>query len=192
MTWVDEPVLAEIRGRFGHPRDLRVELEIGQAERDLIVASGRSGRRHDVTLFVFNGPRLALIRKPSYSPGLWRPPGGGLQPGEDFVVGALREALEELGAPIILERYLVHVDALFTHEGERIPWRTHVFSALTEAEELQPLDTHEVSAARWGTLDELAGPIRERLLATRRALWSYRVRLHEAALAELASGPPPA
>jgi hypothetical protein len=86
----------------------------------------------------------------------------------------------------VLERYLVDVDAVFTYEGERIAWRTHVLSATTPANELTPLDTHEISAARWGTTDELAGPIREQLLATGRALWSYRVRLHEAALAELA------
>jgi len=191
MAWVDEAVLAEIRRRYGDPRELRVELEIGRAERDLVVASGRSGRRHDVTFFVLNGDRLALIQKPHYEPGLWRPPGGGLRPGEDFVAGVIREALEELGVAIALERYLVDVDAVFTYRGERIAWRTHVFSARTEAEKLTPLDRHEISAARWGTVEELAGPIRERLLATGRALWSYRVRLHEAALAELARPMPP-
>ena len=186
MAWVDEAALADVRRLYGQPRELRIELEISRAERDLVVASGRSGRRHDVTFFVFNRGRLALIRKPNYEPGLWRPPGGGLKPGEDFVAGALREALEELGVPITLERYLVDVDAVFTHEGERVAWRTHVLSAGTEAEELAPLDTHEIAAARWGTSGELAGPIRERLLATGRALWGYRVRLHDAALAELA------
>lgn len=186
MAWVDEAVLAEVRRRYGDPRMLRIELEVSRAERDLVVGSGRSGRQHDVTFFVRNGERLALIQKPHYEPGLWRPPGGGLKRGEDFVAGALREALEELGVAIVLKRYLVDVDAVFTYEGERIAWRTHVFSATTEAEELAALDTHEISAVRWGTVDELAGPIRERLLATGRALWAYRVRLHEAALAELA------
>ena len=186
MAWVHEAVLADVRRQYGEPSELRVELEISRAERDLVISSSRSGRRHDVTFFVFNGDRLALIRKPHYEPGLWRPPGGGLKPGEDFVAGALREALEELGVEIELERYLVDVDAVFTHAGDRIPWRTHVFSARTEAGELVPRDAHEIAAARWGTTEELAGPIRERLLATGRALWSYRVRLHEAALAELA------
>ena len=44
----------------------------------------------------------------------------------------------------------------------------------------------EIAEARWGTPAELAGPIRERLLATGRALWRYRVALHDAALAALA------
>ena len=67
-----------------------------------------------------------------------------------------------------------------------IDWRTHVFSARTEVEELDPIDTREISAARWGTAEELAGPIRARLLETGRALWRYRVELHDAALAALA------
>ena len=50
---------------------------------------------------------------------------------------------------------------------------------------LAPRDTEEIAGARWGTLDELAGPLRERLLATGHALWRYRVALHDAALTAL-------
>jgi hypothetical protein len=66
-----------------------------------------------------------------------------------------------------------------------IDWRTHVFSARTAEQELRPIDTHEISAARWGTTTELAGPIRARLLETGRMLWRYRVALHDAALVAL-------
>ena len=59
---------------------------------------------------------------------------------------------------------------------------THVFSASTDADVLDPHDTAEIAEARWGSAAELAGPIRERLLATGRALWRYRVALHDAAL----------
>ena len=62
---------------------------------------------------------------------------------------------------------------------------TLVFSARTQERELAPIDTHEISGARWGTTEELAGPIRARLLETGRALWRYRVELHEAALDQL-------
>ena len=134
---------------------------------------------------MLHGEELALIQKPHYTPGLWRPPGGGLQPGEDFVIGTRREAREELGVEIELTRYLVSVTALFRVGDEAIPWRTHVVEASTTARDLAPLDTHEISAARYGTLAELAGPIRLRLLATGRALWRYRVALHDAAIEEL-------
>jgi ADP-ribose pyrophosphatase YjhB (NUDIX family) len=170
-VWVDETVLAEVRRRYGAPRKLRLEQEIDLAERELVLSSGHSGRRHDVTFFVGNAGRLALIRKPHFAPGLWRPPGGGIHPGEDFEAGALREAREELGVAIALERYLVRTDVVFTCAGERIPWQTHVVAAATEETELAPVDRHEIAEARWGTAGELAGPIRERLLATGRGLW---------------------
>ena len=67
-----------------------------------------------------------------------------------------------------------------------IDWRTHVFSARTAAEELEPIDVREIAAARWGTTAELAGPLRAAMLETGRALWGYRVALHDAALAALA------
>jgi 8-oxo-dGTP pyrophosphatase MutT (NUDIX family) len=116
---------------------------------------------------------------------VWRPPGGGIKPGEDVVAGAVREALEETGLRVELERYLLETRALFRNAGRELAWRTHVFLARTSDEVLAPDDPDEIDAARWGTLDELRGPLRERLLATNRALWRYRVALHDAALAAL-------
>ena len=183
---VDETVLAPLRKRYGEPVLLRWEGKVTDPELALITYS--PGRRHDVTLFVFNGPRLALIRKPHFTEGIWRTPGGGIKPGEDFVAGVVREALEELGVQVELDRYLVRAEAVFRFADQAVPWRTHVFAASTSAEELSPLDTDEIEAARWGTAEELGGPIREQLLASGRALWRYRVALHDAALSALRAG----
>jgi ADP-ribose pyrophosphatase YjhB (NUDIX family) len=181
VSWVDDQLVAAASARYGTPATFSMELEISRAERDLVLLSTAKGRHHDVTFFVLNGERLALIRKPQYRAGWWRPPGGGVAQGEDLEAGAAREAREELGVSIVLQRYLVRAAAVFTHEGLVIPWTTHVFEATTEEDVLAPVDTHEIAAARWGTLEELAGPIRERLLASGRALWRYRVALHDAA-----------
>lgn len=186
MTHVDESVLAPIRARYGEPHVLRWEGEVTDPELSLITYSPR--RRHDVTLFVANGDHLALIRKPHFPPGIWRTPGGGVKVGEDFVEGILREGLEELGVAISLERYLVRAEAVFRFADQAVPWVTHVFSASTAEGTLEPLDKTEIAEARWGTAAELAGPIRERLLATGRALWRYRVALHDASLEALVRG----
>jgi 8-oxo-dGTP diphosphatase len=181
---VGEEVLAGLRERFGTPVDLEWEGEIDDYE--WAVATHNPSRNHDVTLFILDpSRRLALIRKPPFAPGVWRPPGGGIHPGEDFVAGAVRGALEETGLHVELRRYLVATRALFRNGGRELPWRTHVFLAETQDEELAPDDPDEIEAARWGTLEELAGPLRERLLATGRAFWRYRVALHDAALAQL-------
>jgi ADP-ribose pyrophosphatase YjhB (NUDIX family) len=179
-----EAVLAPLRERYGEPRPLHWDGEV--TEQELALAGSSPGRRHDVTFFVFDGDaRLALIQKPSYPEGVWRPPGGGVRPNEEFERGVQREAREELGIQIELERFLVSSQATFRNGERALDWRTHVFSAHTDERDLDPVDTHEISAARWGTAEELAGPLRQALLGTRRALWRYRVALHDAALAEL-------
>ncbi|HZT53116.1 MAG TPA: NUDIX hydrolase [Gaiellaceae bacterium] len=183
---IDETVLARVRAELGRPIPLAWEGEVTERERDLVARD--PARRHDVTLFVLNGDRLALIRKPHFETGIWRTPGGGVKPGEEFAAGVVREALEEIGAAVTLERYLVHARAVFRFRTEALPWETHVLAATTDADELVPRDTQEIAAARWGTVDELAGPIRGRLLATGRALWRYRVALHDAAIQALADG----
>ena len=180
-----EAVLARLRERYGEPRPLRWEGEVSAEE--FTLAGSSPERRHDVTFFVFDpAGRLALIQKPFYPEGVWRPPGGGVRPDERFETGVQREAMEELGLHIELERFLVSSEATFRSAEGVIDWRTHVFSARTKEERLRPIDTHEISAARWGSAEELAGPIRARLLETGRALWRYRVELHDAALTALA------
>ncbi len=93
--------------------------------------------------------------------------------------------MEETGLQARLERYLVATHASFVFESQALAWQTHVFLARTTDTVLAPRDTEEIDAARWGTLPELAGPLRERLLATGHALWRYRVALHDAALTAL-------
>ncbi|HEV8460636.1 MAG TPA: NUDIX hydrolase [Gaiellaceae bacterium] len=181
IVHVTEEVLATLRERYGAPAILEWAGEI--TEREHALATYNPRRVHDVTLFILDpDDRIALIRKPHFADGIWRPPGGGIKPGEDFTDGAVREVLEETGLHADLERYLVDARASFAYGGETVSWRTHVFLARTTESELDPQDPEEIAGARWGTLDELGGPLRARLLATGHALWRYRVALHDAAL----------
>jgi 8-oxo-dGTP pyrophosphatase MutT (NUDIX family) len=181
---VTEEILAEARARYGDP--VRLEWSGEVSEREHRLATYNPARTHDVTLFILDpDDRIALIRKPHFAEGIWRTPGGGIKPGENFAAGAVREALEETGLQVTLERYLVDAHAWFTFAGSVLAWRTHVLSARTTGRQLAPRDGDEIAEARWGTLDELTGPIAERLLSTGHALWRYRVALHAAALAAL-------
>jgi ADP-ribose pyrophosphatase YjhB (NUDIX family) len=183
---LDERALRPVRERYGEPAVLPWEGEISDAEWAL--ATYDPNRTHDVTLFILDrAGRIALIRKPHFAPGVWRPPGGGVKPGEDVGAGAVREALEETGLRVELERYLVDAHAVFLNAGRELRWRTHVLLARTTDGTLAPNDPDEIEAARWGTMGELRGPLRERLLATGRAFWRYRVALHDAALRALES-----
>ena len=174
----------QLRRRYGTPAPLAWDGAISDLEWG--VATYNPNRFHDVTLFILDPrQRLALIRKPQFALDVWRPPGGGIKPGEDPTTGAVREALEETGLHVELERYLVEADAIFRNDGRELRWRTHVLLARTTDTELAPDDPDEIAGARWGTLEELAGPLRDILLATGRAFWRYRVALHDAALQAL-------
>ena len=177
--------LAQAARRWGEPRALELEFAIGPRERDLVRGSRRDGRSHDVTLFIERDGLWAVIAKPMFPPGVWRAPSGGLQVGEELEAGALREALEETGLTVALSRYLVHIDARFTHGGAVESWHSEVFLTPATAGELAPIDTHEISGARWMTREELLGPVRERLIASGRGLFAYRAALHDAAFAML-------
>ena len=181
---VTEELLRPVVERYGVPA--RLDWDGDVTEQEYRLATYNPARRHDVTLFILDrADRIALIRKPHFAEGIWRPPGGGVKPGEDVAAGAIREALEETGLCVELERYLVDAHATFRWDGEALPWRTHVLLARTEDATLAPQDPAEIAGARWGTLTELAGPLRDRLLGTGRALWRYRVALHDAALHSL-------
>src|SRR5437660_9902769 len=111
-----------MRKRYGEPALLEWESEI--SEREYALATYDPKRTHDVTLFILNGERLALIRKPQFEEGVWRPPGGGIKPGGAFEDGVRREAHEETGLEVELRRYLVDAEARFLYAPRDGPWRT--------------------------------------------------------------------
>lgn len=176
-----------LEARYGTPPRLRWEYSLGEPEYRMVRASQRGGRAHDITLFIFRGPHLAVIRKPSFPPGAYRAPSGGLHPEEGFEAGVRREAREETGLEIELDRYLLRVEVRFRWNDQVIDWTTHVFSARAMHERLAPQDHEEIAEARWATVEELQGPIRRALLGPGLALFAYRVALTDATLEVLAA-----
>ncbi|MEW8978269.1 MAG: NUDIX hydrolase [Symbiobacterium sp.] len=174
-------VLARAEAALGTPAVLTWRCAIGPEEMAMVVASTRGQQRlHDVTLFIFNpAGQVALIRKHHYPPGVWRAPGGGVNPGEELADGAAREAWEETGLSVRVTRYLLRVHVVFTCGDREQPWTTHV--VLAEAEGVPSThDPREIAAVRWGSLAELCGPIADAMRATGRGLFKYRAALHEA------------
>lgn len=185
LLYVGEAMIQEMEEKFGRPEVLRLTQEITPEEMALVRSSQKHGRAHDITLFIFRGEKLVLIRKPIHPPGVFRAPSGGLNPGEPFEEGAKREAREETGLEIEIERYLLRIQVRFICGEEDIEWSSHVFSAKAVGGELAPEDTREILAARWATLEELQGPIREAVLAPGWGLLDYRVTLTDRAVALL-------
>ena len=144
----------------------------------------RNGRRHDVTLFISNEEKdkIVVIRKPSYPKGVYRPPSGGIEPGEDFEIGARREAYEETGLEIKLQKYALrsHVDLAF--EDEIVAWASHVLAARVIGGRLEPVDKKEIAGVRWATINELRTDLLVRLQQSDSSGLQYRAELQDATL----------
>src|SRR5579875_1355477 len=112
--YVTREIIRQAEAQFGVPDELRMTYPITPDELTMIRRSQRHGRAHDVTTLMLGGDQLAAIAKHNYPPGIYRVPGGGLQPGEALHDGAVREAFEETGLPYRIERYLLRVYVRFT------------------------------------------------------------------------------
>jgi len=178
--YVDAKLITEVEDRFGKPQVLHLKHEIGDKELAFVRASQKHGRAHDITFFIFNNDLLALIRKPMFQRPIYRAPSGGLNPGESFEDGAKREALEETGLEIELEEYLLRIHARFTSGDDYLDWTSHIFKARVTGGRLEVRDTSEIAETKYGTVDELQGPIRQALLDSGCRLLAYRVALTDA------------
>jgi 8-oxo-dGTP pyrophosphatase MutT (NUDIX family) len=204
-VYVDDAIVGEAEARWGTPREWEYRVNTSAEELSFIRKTQKKGRAHDVTLVIWDRSRarFAVIAKHAYAKGAYRPPSGGLEPGESLEAGAKREALEETGLDIELVRYVMRArvrfegagggdgaddvashDARSTDTIDAIQWTTHVFEAAARGgapgDALLPRDTHEIREARWATREELLGPLRELLLLRDSAGIRYRVALHEA------------
>ncbi len=190
---ITRETLAPVEAIYGTPRELAVGAALGEREFASTWASLQRRRNHDVSLFIMlPGDQIVLIQKWTHPPGVWRAPSGGVKVGEDFVAGALREGYEETGLSIELTTYLLRVSATFTcqlADGliREVVWVSHVFNAHISAGSgpVQPIDTHEIKAARIGTVQELQGPIRTALLTSPSGGLHYRAQLTDLTIAAL-------
>jgi len=152
--FVTEDMLAEARGKYGTPEIVEFQTTCSEREMDVITGSQKHGRAHDITLFIFDGDKIAVTAKHPYPAGLYRPPSGGLAPGETIEDGAAREAFEETGLSIRLDSYILRLEVGFSSPSRHVDWTSHVFLATWTGGKIQSHDQHEIREARWATLDE--------------------------------------
>ena len=180
--YVSEQTIRDLELKYAKPEVAHLRQPMIDVEFDLLIRSMKHNRAHDITLFIFLGSDIVAISKHMHPEGVYRAPSGGLNPGEDFEEGALREAYEETGAVVALEKYILRVHAVFTHRGQEVPWTSHVFTAKHVSGELKPLDTREIAKVKLVSLDELQGPIRDNLLASGSGGLAYRAALTDKAV----------
>ncbi len=181
--FVTNETVKYLEERYGSPKRLRLNYPTPREHFDFIRSTQKNDRAHDVTIYLYHNDCLAVTRKPMYPPGAFRPPSGGLNPGESFEEGTLREGVEELGIEVELDKYLLRVRVDFVCGIERIRWTSHVFQTkLKRPEEpvLDPKDKHEIVEAIWANESDFFSATRQGLLALGSTGLLYRVHLHDA------------
>jgi 8-oxo-dGTP pyrophosphatase MutT (NUDIX family) len=172
---------AALERKLGTPVVCSWDYEIAEWEYEVVDGSMYDGRAHDVTFFIRKGDdpqKVVVVSKPFFPQGAFRAPSGAATSSETLEQGALREAHEETGLDIELTRYVARIEARFIRAGrEPILWTTHIFEAREIGGNLEPIDTVEIAEAKWATLDEIQGPIRQALIDAGWDLFRYRVAL---------------
>lgn len=181
MYFSDEMV-RESEAKYGLPCLSRLNYPTPKGDFDFIRSTQKNDRAHDITLYVYHNNKLAVTRKPAYPPGCFRPSSGGLNPGESLEEGALREAWEEMGIEVQLDRYLLRTRVDFVCGAERILWTSHVFQARCKGSKqplLSPQDRHEIIDAVWADEETFFSTMRRGLLSTGSTGLLYRIHLHD-------------
>jgi 8-oxo-dGTP pyrophosphatase MutT (NUDIX family) len=179
-------MLQEIEKKYGRPGELVMSFRMNPSEFEMLKESMSDGRNSDVTLFIFKDDKVIVIAKPWYPEGLYRAPSGGIKPDEDIELSAKREAYEETGVKIQLEKYLLRIHVTFTCGGDGEKWISHVFTARYLSGEPHPIDTKEIGKVALLTVQELSA-LKPRLLEQDSGGLHYRAALTQAALKEILS-----
>jgi ADP-ribose pyrophosphatase YjhB (NUDIX family) len=180
--YLTDSMIRDVEGRYGRPVEIARAYELTPDQLAMVRLGQRHGRCHDVTVVIADGNRIVVIRKPSYPAGAYRTPSGWVELGETFEMGGIREAHEETGLEVALQRYLIRAQVRFSCGDVEVLWISHVMQARAIGGLLQPLDTREIVEAKWATRGEMLGPIREALLASGSPGLCYRADLDALAI----------
>jgi 8-oxo-dGTP pyrophosphatase MutT (NUDIX family) len=131
----------------------------------------RRGKRTRV-LIVDEHDQLLLV-KGWINDGLWNLSGGGLHPGEDPLLGAVREVAEEVGIAITPTQLQPLGEAMYHRIGLRFAYVMY-FVRVPQSE--LHLQRHEIADARWIAPSDVATvPVGQEVIASLQAARSRRL-----------------
>jgi len=153
---IDEKEVTELARRYGSLEQRHYVLEMG--ERTFAHWQEMyKDRRGEVALFILRpSGHVILHTKDFYPEGIYRVPTGGIERGEDVVTAVHREAREETGLTVAIERCLGVLEYEFRYQGEMLPFVSYVFLLRENGGQLCPQDEGErITSLREVPLTEL-------------------------------------
>lgn len=166
---------------FGQPAYRRIVREIS-ADGYHWWTKAAHKRYGEVVLFVRrpNG-KLLLHTKETYPEHTWRLPSGTLRKGESLLTGLQREAKEETGLDLAVERFLAVVEYEFRFRDSAIPFLSYCFLLQELGGQLQVQDPSEgISGFMEASVEDLLGvAVKLESLPGKRADWGqFRAYAH--------------
>lgn len=139
-----EAEIAELEAQYGTPLRERCALDVSQASHEWWSTTKARRRDGEVVLFIQRRNGNLILHTKDFYPGhVMRAPSGGIKPGEAVTAAVHREALEETGLQVAIERFLALVEFEFHSRGQVVHYPSYSFLLREVEGELEPLDPHE-------------------------------------------------
>lgn len=176
--FIKQSTIESLKDIYGNPELASFRVDVIEKEFNRIRMSQKNGRKHDVTIYIIKDDKIIVISKHFYPLGLFRAPSGGVNPGEDFIDGAKREALEETGCEIEIEKFLLETSVNFIYKKDKIAWSSYVFQAKYLKGDFKFTDHNEIREVRMATLEEFE-TFSKIMRSTAMGGLHYRAALHD-------------
>lgn len=139
---VDEQEIEELAKQYGPIPRYSFSLQVDKKNfEDWQKALAQ--RRGEIVLLVKQPVGVVLHTKDFYPPGTYRLPSGGVRWGESILHALHREAREEMGLDVEVERFLGLLEYEFCCQGETTPFVSYVFLVRGMGAKLAPQDEEE-------------------------------------------------
>lgn len=127
---VNEAEISELMAEYGPGQRRQVTLEVSAHSFDswLEKIVNHPNRRGEVVLVIQRPDGFILLHtKRFYPEGVFRLPSGGVHPDEAVLAGVTREAKEETGLDVTIDRFLGTVEYEFSNDQRRLPFVSYLF-----------------------------------------------------------------
>ncbi len=138
-----EAEIGELSVLYGAPAHLQCVLKVDHGTLEWWT-SIQPRRRGEVVLFIYRtSGHLILHTKDFYPAGTLRVPSGGVKKREALADAAQREAREETGLEVDIQRFLAVIDFVFQYQDRSLHFHSYLFQLRETGGELKAKDERE-------------------------------------------------
>lgn len=142
-TLINSEEIEELARQYGPIERRSYSLEVGGKSFEYWREELAKKRQGEVVLVIKQPGGLILHSKDFYPAGTYRLPSGGVKWGESVLHALHREAQEEMGLEIEVERFLGVLEYELRCQGETMPFVSYVFLVRGDRGEPVPQDKEE-------------------------------------------------